>query len=466
MTCRQPCLTRPWLRSRRQGKADHGCGNRRVTVKPNQLGMAELARRIGAGQMTAEAAMHSCLQRIALRESEVGAFVSIDEAAALQAARAADRSVGLSGISGPLHGVPIGVKDIIDTRQFATAWGTSFYRNHQPGRNASCVELFLQAGAIIVGKTVTTEFAYFKPGKTANPHNPGHTPGGSSSGSAAAVADCMLPFAFGSQTAASLIRPAAYCGIPGYKASHGSFDLQGVMGLAPSMDTLGFLAREIEDFELARTVLCGSEPDVTDFDDTPLRVSLMRGAHWSEGSMEMRDVCQRALAALAEAGAQTGELACPEVFKVLTECQKTVMAYEVARARIFEYSHYREQISTAFVDLVESGLKITRRAYEDACSNRDRAMRVLQNLFVDTDVILAPSAPGEAPAGLDATGDPLYSRSWNLLQVPCLSIPFDTGPQGLPLSVQLIGPMNADDSLLAAAKWINRQFKRQLEAGA
>jgi len=428
--------------------------------------MAELARRIGAGQMTAEEAMRSCLQRIALRESAVGAFVSIDEAAALEVARAADRSVELSGVSGPLHGVPIGVKDIIDTRQFATGWGTSFYQDHQPGRNASCVELFLQAGAIIVGKTVTTEFAYFKPGKTANPHNLAHTPGGSSSGSAAAVADCMLPFAFGSQTAASLIRPAAYCGIPGYKASHGSFDLQGVMGLAPSMDTLGFLAREIVDFELARALLCGSEPAVVDFDQTPLRVSLLRGAHWSEGSMEMRDVCQRALAALAEGGAQTGELACPEVFKALTECQKTIMAYEVARARIFEYSHYREQISTAFVDLVESGLKITRAAYEDASSTRDRAMRVLQSLFVDTDIILAPSAPGEAPVGLDATGDPLYSRSWNLLQVPCISIPFGNGPQGLPLSVQMVGPMNSDDSLLAAAKWVHGQFKRQLEVGA
>jgi Asp-tRNA(Asn)/Glu-tRNA(Gln) amidotransferase A subunit family amidase len=424
--------------------------------------MADLARRISAGEITAEAAMQSCLDRIDLREAEVGAFIHLDQAAALEAARAADNAE----IKGPLHGVPIGVKDIIDTEQFATAWGTRFYQEHQSQRNASCVELFLQAGAIIVGKTVTTEFAYFKPGKTANPHNLAHTPGGSSSGSAAAVADCMLPFAFGSQTAASLIRPAAYCGIPGYKASHGSFDLQGVMGLAPSMDTLGFLAREVEDFELARSVLSGSVPVTADFDETPLRVALLRGSHWSEGSLEMRDVCQRALAALAKAGAQTGELACPEIFKALTECQKKIMAYEVARARIFEYNHYRDQISSAFIDLVESGFKVSRFAYEDACSTRDRAIRVLQNLFVDIDIILAPAAPGEAPRGLDATGDPLYSRSWNLLQVPCLSIPFDSGPEGLPLSIQLVGPMNSDDCLLAAAKWVHSQFKRQLEASA
>lgn len=424
--------------------------------------MADLARRISAGEITAEAAMQSCLERIDLREAEVGAFIHIDQAVALEAARAADNAE----IKGPLHGVPIGVKDIIDTEQFATAWGTRFYQEHRSQRNASCVELFLQAGAIIVGKTVTTEFAYFKPGKTANPHNLAHTPGGSSSGSAAAVADCMLPFAFGSQTAASLIRPAAYCGIPGYKASHGSFDLQGVMGLAPSMDTLGFLAREVEDFELARSVLSGSVPVTADFDETPLRVALLRGSHWSEGSLEMRDVCQRALAALAKAGAQTGELACPEIFKALTECQKKIMAYEVARARIFEYNHYRDQISSAFIDLVESGFKVSRFAYEDACSTRDRAIRVLQNLFVDIDIILAPAAPGEAPRGLDATGDPLYSRSWNLLQVPCLSIPFDSGPEGLPLSIQLVGPMNSDDCLLAAAKWVHSQFKRQLEASA
>ena len=428
-----------------------------MTTKPNQLGMAELARRIRAGQLSAEATMQSCLERIGEREAEVGAFVSIDEAAALQAACAADQINN----GGPLHGVPIGVKDIIDTEQFSTAWGTPFYRQHRPRRNASCVELFLRAGAIVVGKTVTTEFAYFKPGKTANPHNLKHTPGGSSSGSAAAVADFMLPFAFGSQTAASLIRPAAFCGIPGYKASHGSFDLQGVMGLCPSLDTLGFLAREMEDFELARTVLCGSQPaPEPDFETTPLRVSLLRGPHWAEGSLEMRDVCQRALSRLADAGAQTGELACPEIFKVLTESQKTVMAYEVARARIFEYSHYREQISAAFIDLMETGMKVTRNAYEEACHTRNRAARVLQNLFLDTDVILAPAAPGEAPAGLQATGDPLFSRSWNLLQVPSISIPFDRGPRGLPLSIQLIGPMDADDRMLASAKWVQRQLQK------
>lgn len=421
----------------------------------NQLGMAQMARSIREGHASAEAIMHACLERIAAREAEVGAFTHYDADAALAAARLADQLKP----AGPLHGVPFAIKDIIDTEQFPTGWGTTFYDGYQPTRNASCVELFIRAGGIPFGKTVTTEFAYFKPGKTANPHNLGHTPGGSSSGSAAAVADGMLPFGFGSQTAASLIRPAAYCGIPGYKASHGSFDLQGVMSLSPSLDTLGFLAREVEDFELARSVLCGSSPvELPDFDEAPLRIALFRGPHWMDGSLEMRDVCQRAIDALQAAGVQTGEIACPEIFKSLTEAQKTVMAYEVAHARIYEYSRYPQQISPQFRELFESGLKVSRTDFELACLTRDRAARILEALFVDTDVILTPAAPGEAPAGLGATGDPLFSRGWNLLQVPCVSIPYGKGPNGLPLSVQLVGRMGGDDDLLAVAKWVNRQL--------
>jgi amidase len=423
---------------------------------PNQMGFAQMARQIREGSVTAQTIMQSCLLRIEQREAEVGAFICYDADAALASARLADQTEP----KGPLHGVPFGVKDIIDTDQFPTGWGTSFYDGYQPTRNASCVELFIRAGGIPFGKTVTTEFAYFKPGKTANPHNLGHTPGGSSSGSAAAVADFMLPFGFGSQTAASLIRPASYCGIPGYKASHGSFDLQGVMSLSPSLDTLGFLAREVEDFELARSVLCGSTPSaIPDLQQTPLRISLFRGPHWMDGSLEMRDVCQRAIDALKAAGAQTGELGCPEAFKPLTEAQKTVMAYEVAHARIFEYSRYRDQISSQFLELFESGLAVSRADFEAACTARDRAARILESLFIDTDVILIPAAPGEAPAGLDATGDPLFSRGWNLLQVPSVSIPYGKGPNGLPLSVQLIGRMGADDDLLAAAKWVNAQLR-------
>jgi Asp-tRNA(Asn)/Glu-tRNA(Gln) amidotransferase A subunit family amidase len=426
-----------------------------MAQKLNELSFAQMALQIRTGLVTSEAIMLACIDRIEQREAEVGAFVCFDANAALASARLADQSE----TKGLLHGVPFAIKDIIDTNIFPTGWGTTFYDGHQPSRNASCVEMFIRAGAIPFGKTVTTEFAYFKPGKTANPHNLNHTPGGSSSGSAAAVADNMLPFGFGSQTAASLIRPAAYCGIAGYKASHGSFDLQGVMSLSPSLDTLGFIAREIEDFELARSVLCGSTPaKLIDLEAAPLRISLFRGPHWQEGSLEMRDVCNRAVNGLKSAGAQTGELACPEVFKLLTAAQKTVMGYEVAHARIFEYSRYEDQLSLQFKQLVESGLAVSRSDYESACTTRDRAARILEMMFIDTDIILTPAAPGEAPLGLDATGDPLFSRGWNLLKVPCISIPYGKGPNGLPLSVQLVARLGADDDLLAAAKWVDRQL--------
>ncbi len=266
----------------------------------------------------------------------------------------------------------------------------------------------------------------------------------------------MLPLAFGSQTAGSVIRPASYCGVLGYKASHGGVDLQGVMGLSPSLDTLGLMAREVEDLVIGRAALCGASAALHPaFADRPPRVALMRGPDWAEGTVEMRDVCQRAMARLAEHGAETGELATPDIFSELVKYQKTVMAFESARARIFEFDRHRAQVSDHFVALVEDGLAIPRADYEEALQARNRAQRVLEALFVDVDVVLTPAAPGEAPEGLSATGDPLYNRIWTLLQVPCVSVPFGAGPKGLPLSVQLIGRVGDDDRLLAAANWVH-----------
>ena len=422
----------------------------RLTQAPDAV---EIVRCITTGATTAEAVMTDCLTRIAERDGEVGAFEAIDHDRALEAARQADKTEP----SGPLHGVPFAIKDIIDTLDFPTTWGSPIYAGNVAPRNASCVEHFICAGAIPIGKTVTTELAYFSPGKTANPHNLAHTPGGSSSGSAAAVADGMVPLAFGSQTAGSMIRPAAYCGVAGYKASLGSIDLQGVMGLSSSLDALGVLARSVRDLALARTVLAGGGVDHSNtFTDNPPRIALMRGPHWTDGSIEMRDVCQRAMSVLADGGAQTGELAHPDIFDDLTDAQKTVMAFETARARIFEYNRHCDRLSPQFTALVEDGLAIERPAYEAALRTRDTAARMLEPLLMDVNAILAPSAPGEAPEGLSATGDPLFSRGWNLLGVPCVSVPFCRGPNGLPLSIQLIGPHGDDDRVLAVADWTQK----------
>ena len=419
----------------------------------NHLSAVQIVQGIKDGDFSALEVMQASLSRIEQREDLIGAFVNYDPDIALQASKHSGRAKE----HGALEGVPFVVKDIIDTVDFPTEWGSAIYQNNRPPRNASCVELFKRAGAIMVGKTVTTEFAYFKPGKTANPANPQHTPGGSSSGSAAAVADLMVPLGFGSQTAASLIRPAAYCGVLGYKPTHGSFSLDGVMGLSPSLDTLGLLTRHTEDLQLARHVLTGCDVGVhTNVDEVRPRVALMRGPHWQDGSIEMRDVCQRAISKLADHGAQTGELVHPEIFNQLTISQKTVMAYEVARSRIFEYNRHRDQISSQFTALIESGLMISYNEYQQALDLKKQAAFILDRLFMDVDVILAPSAPGEAPHGLTATGDPLYSRGWNLLQVPCVSIPFSSGPGGLPLSVQIIGPYGGDEKLLEITHWVER----------
>ncbi len=422
---------------------------------PNTWSATEVAARIAAGEITAEAVMQACLDRIAAREPDVGAFAHIDPAAALGRARAADAARS----SGPLHGVPFVIKDIIDMDGTPTAWGFPPYAGFLPRGDASCVALLRRAGAIPLGKSVTTELAYFSPGKTRNPRNLAHTPGGSSSGSAAAVADFMAPLGLGSQTAASVIRPASYCGIVGYKPTTDTFDLQGVMGLAPGLDTLGLMARAVDDIALVRSVLDGSNPrNSIDFSESPPRIVLMRGPHWWDGSMAMRDVCQRACETLRAAGAEVGELKHPESFDVLTESQKTIMAFEASRARLHEYVKHRDAMSDQFAALVETGLAISRAAYDEAQQTARVARRQLDGLFADFDAILAPAAPDEAPEGIGSTGDPLFSRGWTLLQVPAIALPFGVGAKGLPLSVQLVGRYGDDDRLLAVARWAERHL--------
>lgn len=416
---------------------------------------SEIARMIRAGRTTSSAVMAAHLDRIAAREAAVGAFIHLDAERAIGRAKAADRQPP----KGLLHGVPFAIKDIIDTDDMPTGWGSDMFTDRQPDRNASCVQAFLDAGAIPLGKTVTTEFAYFRPGKTANPHNLRHTPGGSSSGSAAAVADYMAPIAFGSQTAASLVRPAAYCGVCAFKPTTGAFDLSGVLPLAPSLDTLGLLARDPEDFVLAQSVLTGSAlPHPPDFSDTMPRVGLMRGPHWWEGSMEMRDVVSRAMRILSDYGAETGEIAHPPLFSELTEAQKVAMALEAARIHADLHDNNRAAISVQLAQLIESGRLITDAQYRAALAARDRANAIIELIFTEYDALLVASAPGEAPEGLGATGDPLFSRMWNLLQLPCVALPLGTGPRGLPLGVQLIGRKHEDGKLLAVAKWAHGIF--------
>ncbi len=419
----------------------------------NELSATAAAAAIRAGELSSEALVRACLARIEAREREVGAWEYLDAERALALARAADRGEG----RGPLRGVPVGIKDIIDTVDMPTTLGSRLYSTRQPQWDAACVAALRAAGAIILGKTVTTEFAYFQPGKTRNPHHLQHTPGGSSSGSAAAVADRMVPVALGSQTAASVIRPATFCGVFGYKASFGELSLSGIRPFAESLDTLGILARSVADIALVRDVLMGF-PDAAPMHPlaAPPVLGLCRTPQW-----DLADACvQRAVEggaqALRRAGADVRDVALPPPFDVLVDAQKTIMAYEAARNYVFETTRHADRLSDAFRALAELGARTPRAAYVDARRRVHEARAGLDAAFAGCDALIVPAAAGEAPLAASGTGDPVMSRMWTALHVPSLAVPVTTGPLGLPVGLQLIGAQGADAQLLQTGEWAAR----------
>ena len=416
----------------------------------NNLSATEIARRIREGEATAEAVMSACLYQISEREPQIQAFECLDAERSLEAAQRVDRD----NPTGLLAGVPFAAKDIIDTKDFPTAWGSRAYAGARPDRNAACVERFLRAGAILVGKSVTTEFAGFNPSKTRNPADIERTPGGSSSGSAAAVADCMIPVAFGTQTAASIIRPAAYCGTFAYKASLGEIDMTGIMELAHSLDSFGVFSRTAADLAMARQVLRQSRNEQSLSMAAPPRISLVREPHWHDCDIDSRNACEAAMARLAEQGAKTSETKTSALFGELAKAQATIMAYEVAQSRKHEYSNFRHLVSSKFAELVESGLRTTETEYRTALGKRDVAGHEFETFFESADVLLAPASTGEAPRFEEGTGDPLCSRIWTLLGAPAVSVPFGSGSSGLPVAIQLVARKGFDELLLAVTTWV------------
>jgi Asp-tRNA(Asn)/Glu-tRNA(Gln) amidotransferase A subunit family amidase len=415
-----------------------------------ELTAAEAAAAIADGAMTSEALVTSCLERITVREKRLGAWEYLDAEQALAQARMCDRSPA----RGPLHGVPVGIKDLIDTCDMPTAYGSPIYAGYQPAWDAACVALLRAAGAIILGKTVTTEFAMFTPGKTANPHHLAHTPGGSSSGSAAAVADNMVPLALGSQTAGSIIRPASFCGVVGYKPTHGQFAVAGIKALSQTLDTLGGMARSVADVALLRAALVGG-PGRLPALERPPRIGLSRTPQWPHATAATREALDTASRRLATAGAEVSELVLPAEFEPLAAAQETIQIFEGARCFAYELTRHREQLSQKLLELLAPAEGITYAAYAEAMALADTCRRQLDSIFTDYDVLLVPSAPGEAPAGLEATGNPIFNRIWTLLHTPAVNLPGFQGPNGLPVGVQVIGPIGMDDRLLAIAAWIH-----------
>jgi amidase len=414
------------------------------------------AQRIAAGRLRAEALMTACLERIAAREPIIGAWQYLDPEAALEAARQCDASPP----SGPLHGVPIAVKDLIDTADMPTGYGSAIYARHRPAADAACVALARSAGAIVMGKTVTTEFACFTPGRTANPHNPAHTPGGSSSGSAAAVADLMAPLAFGTQTAGSVIRPAAFCGIVGYKPSFGTIPRAGIKMLCDSLDTVGTMARNVADAAFFAGIVAG-RPELRDIalPEAPPRFGLCRTPMWREAEHATVRALARARAALERAGAVVVDVPSPPEHERLTEAQQTIMGFELVRSLAHERLQHSAELSPALAQLLDTGLAVGAPEYDAAIAETAMARARLEGFFGECDALLIPAAPGEAPVGLGYTGNPIFNRMWTLLGVPCVTLPAVWGESGLPTGVQLVGRIGDDARLIAAALFAERALE-------
>jgi Asp-tRNA(Asn)/Glu-tRNA(Gln) amidotransferase A subunit family amidase len=419
------------------------------------LSATEARKQLAAGTITSEQLTRDCLSHIAAREAAVGAWAHLDADAAIQHARQLDKSTS----HGLLHGIPIAVKDLIDTCDMPTAYGSAIYAKHRPAWDAPCVALARAAGAVVLGKTVTTELAYFTPGKTANPRNLAHTPGGSSSGSAAAVADCMVPLAFGSQTAGSVIRPAAFCGVVGYKPSFGLISRVGAKPLSETLDTIGTLARNVPDAALLAAVASGRSDLLIDQPLTSApRVGICRTFEWSHAQPATQAAMDLAISKLGTAGVMLADIELPPNFAGLVQAQLDIMTYEMARSLAYEWHAQRARLSARLQALIAAGLALPRKRYDAAITLAHNCRRERSALFANVDVLLAPSTAGEAPRGLDATGDPLFNRMWTLLHTPCVHLPFAQGPNGLPVGLQVVGAIGADQHTLLCAEYLLRKL--------
>ncbi len=414
---------------------------------PTHLTASEAARRIAEGSLTSEALVRACLARTGEREPLIRAWAAIDPDDALERARAADAATP----AGPLHGVPFGVKDIFDTAELPTRYGSPLYEDHQAARDCGAVAALREAGALVLGKTVTTEFAFRTPGPTRNPHQPGHTPGGSSSGSAAAVADGMVPIALGSQTGGSTIRPAAFCGIFAFKPTYGFVNSDGVHPLATALDTVGWFARSIEDLALVGAVLSTTQSAALEPPTQPLRIGVVRTPEWGRVSPAGQRAIEETAATIAAAGGQVSDLDLPAECDGLGDAWDVIVAAGAASAFATEYRDRRDGLSPALRELIERGhaLGAAERSAAESLALHCRA--AVSETFAQFDAFLTPSAPGEAPAGIATTGDPLCNRVWTLLRLPCVALPAGAGEGGLPVGVQLVGRHGGDQSLLELA---------------
>ena len=417
----------------------------------NTLSATEIADAIAAGNATCESVVRDCVSRIAARDGTVKAWVNFDPERVLDEARELDRGPR----RGPLHGIPVGLKDTIDTCDLPTEMGSPIYRGNRPYADASCVALLRRAGAIILGKTATCEFAGSAPPDTTNPHNAAHTPGGSSSGSAAAVADFMVPAALGTQTGGSVLRPSSFCGVFGYKPTYNTINEAGVWPAAASIDTIGWLARSIEDIALLTAVLRMEEPKRLPAMSSAPRVGVWRTDLWDTAQPETKGALADAAAKLGKLGATVRDVDLPSAFSGLHAIARSSIGfYERAACMAYFWDNERERLSPQMRRYIENGHKISRDEYVAGMRHLDECRTLLGPVFERFDVLLVPCVPGEAPKGLGATGDPSMQAIWTALHTPTMTLPTHRGPNNLPVGIQLVAQRFDDDRLLACAAWI------------
>lgn len=416
----------------------------------NELSAWEAASLIAKSSISSEELVKACLERIESREPAVRAWASLDPAHALAQARACDASVS----HGPLRGVPIAVKDVLDTRDYPTEMGSPIYAGHRPLRDAACVAVARAAGAVILGKTVTAEFAGVSPGPTKNPVNLGRTPGGSSSGSAAAVADFMVPVAFGTQTGGSILRPASFCGVIGFKPSFGAVNRAGLKFAAESFDAIGLIARSLKDIcFLWRVLVGGQTPAVHELRAVP-KFAVCRTHLWSRAAPESVAAVLSVAAHLSAAGAVVEELVTPAEWGEIGEARAVINRYERARSLAGEWAVDRDRISPQLSAVIEAGLATPYDDYISAQQTRRRWRAWLGSAGGAWDALITPAVIGEAPEGLASTGDPCFQEIWSALGVPTLSLPLHVGPHAMPVGVQFVGRLENDDALLRTAAWV------------
>src|ERR1700691_806005 len=408
------------------------------------LSVLDLVRRLDAGKTKPRAP----------RNPEIGVFVALD----IEAARKAADEPRLS--SSQLRGLPIGAKDIYDTADLPTQYGSPIYAGYRPRADAAAVSLARRAGGIVLGKTATTEFASLVPAATRNPRNLAHTPGGSSSGSAAAVAAAMLPVALGSQTAGSVIRPASFCGVAGFKPSYRLIPTVGMKCYAWHLDTVGLFAANVADVAYAATAITERPLRVDEKTLAPPRIGLVRTHLWSKASAAMHAAIDTAARAAEANGATVMDLELPKILQEAYRAQFVIQDFEALRSLAFEYDNHSDQIGPPLREQLDRAAAITVEEYDAARRTASRARRSLGDFMRDIDVILTPSAPGGAPRGLGSTGDPAFNRLWTLMGTPCVNVP-GLSEGELPLGVQIVGDFGCDREALEAALFVERAIARR-----